>query len=411
LDFIWNSLYISETALCYRDKPVKGTSVMSIVGKLRRIFDRKTKTYLFILLIAIVGGSFMEMFILSLISPFIAVLLDSSSINSNPLINWVYNFLGFTKASAFLAFMTFVLAAVYVFRGIYFFILNRVQFRFIARRQAALSVRMLKRLLEFSYLHYTYRNIAEMRQLVNSDVGAMFNMIITLLMLLADFFMTLFILLFLLIVSPIMTLCVVALSMLCVLLYFRAFRNQIKVAGEKSRIAQVGMSKAVNQALGGLKEVKVMRREDHFLSVFKTSSDASVKVSTHYRVLDSIPRLAIEMVCFSGAFILLGFFILGGAEVTKLVPQLSLFVLAAFRLLPAITRQVNHVNQTLHTHISVDAVYKCLFEEKDLAAELLCAKDGAVVDPGRDIVVRNLTSLADSAYRQAEWYEAVELAI
>jgi len=364
---------------------------MVILSKLWRIFDRKTKIRLLVILIAVIAGGFFEMLTLSLISPFIAVLLDSTIIHNNPYISWIYEFMGFRTVGSFLALLTFALAAVYLFRGAYFFILNRVKFRFTARRQAVLSERLMVKLLGFSYLYHTHKNIAVIQRIVRGDVGEMFSMINGMLKLLADFFMSLFIMALLLFTSPLMTLCVVGLALLCVLLYFKAFRKKIRRAGEVNRTTTIMMGKALNQVFGGLKEVKVLRRESYFRKAFKTHNDTLVNTSSYYNMLNLIPQYAIEVVCFSGAFILLGFFILGGTELAGMVPQLGLFVMAAFRLLPAISRIVNNINAVIYNRTSVEAVYKNLFEETDIASvvSLMTVEDMAA--SGKDIVVHDLS--------------------
>jgi ABC-type multidrug transport system fused ATPase/permease subunit len=364
---------------------------MAIIKKLNRIFDRITKLRFLVILAAIIIGGFLEMMSISLISPLITVLLDSSMIQTNPYIKWVYDFIGFTDVNAFLAFMAFMLALVYIFKGVYFIILNRVKFRFVARRQASLSERLMRKLMEFSYLYHTHKNIAEMQTIIRGDAKDLFIMINGILTLLTDLFMTFFIMVLLLITSPMITLCVIGLALICVLIYFKVFRIRIRTAGKMNRKSQIGMAKAVNQAFGGIKEVKVSHREKYFQKTFSHLSNEFVETMTQYRIMDSIPKVVVEVVFFGGAFAILGFFIMSGADISAMVPQLSLFVLAAFRLLPAISRQVNNINSILFHRASVDSVYKNLYEEKDIATEISSQTDTEVTDSGEDILIGNLS--------------------
>ena len=336
---------------------------MQILSRLRHIFNRDTKVKLVVILVAIIIGALIETLALSLISPFISILLDNSIIETNRYVKYAYDMFRIASVNAFLALLTFLLAGVYVFRGVYLYAVSKLQYRFIARRQSNLSAVLLKRILDYPYLYHTGKNLAELQRIIITDVSNMFGLITSLLMLLTDFFMTIFIVVFLAIVSPLMTLCVCVMALLCVLLYLKAFRRRVRAAGDRSREAQIGMNKAVNQALGGIKEVKVLRREGYFHGIFKKSSDVYVEHYTQFRALDAVPRLVIESVCFGGAFTIIGAMIIGGADIAALVPQLSLFVLAAFRLLPAVSRQVNYLNQVIYYRSSVDAVYKSLFED------------------------------------------------
>ena len=363
---------------------------MQILKKLRRIFDRDTKIKLIIILIAIIIGALLETLALSLISPFISVLLDNSIIETNRYIRFAYDFLGFSSTGAFLAILTFMLAGVYIFRGAYLYAVSKLQYRVLARRQANLSATLLKKIVGFSYIYHTGKNLAELQRTIVTDVQYMFVLITSIMLLLTDFFMTLFIIVFLAVVSPLMTLIVVVMAAFCVLLYLRVFRKQVRIAGDKARDAQIGMNKAVNQVIGGIKEVKTLRREDYFIRGFIKSSDVFVKHFTHYRALDAVPKLVIESVCFGGAFVIIGTLIISGADVAALVPQLSVFVLAAFRLLPAVSRQVNMLNQVIFYRSSVDAVYKSLFEEDSAAVELPPCDAGIPGSTG-DITVSNVS--------------------
>jgi len=339
---------------------------MSTIKKLRHIFDRATKVRLLVLMVAIIAAGLLDMLALGLIAPIVTLVLDPGSLYESGVIYDVFNFLGFDSSRLFLAFLAFLLVGVYIFRGGYLLIFNRIKFRFVARRQALMSERLLSKMLGFSYLYHTHKNVAEMNRIISGDVAQLFAMATNLLQMMTDLFRAFFIIVFLLVVSPMMTLMLITLALVCVFIYFMAFRRQIARSGERVRTASIGMSKAIFQAFGGIKEVKVMRREAYFHKVFKFSSDNAVKENTAYQVLNEMPKMAIEMVVYCGAFAMVGIFLLRGADLTIIAPQLSMFVLAAFQLLPAVIRQVNYVNIVIHYRPSVDAIYKSLYEEDDI---------------------------------------------
>ena len=344
---------------------------MVVVDKLRRIFDKGTKIRLIILLLGIIVGAVLEVLALALIAPLITILFDSSAVYDSAITIWVYNYFGFSRVELFLAFLTFTLAGVYIVRGVYLYFLNRTQFKFLARRQVALSNRLLKKILGFSYIYHSNHNLAELQRIVLTDVMELFRLVVNIVLMTTDFFMMLFIMVYLTIISPIMTLFIVILALVCVLLYLKAFRNTIRDAGDKTRTASIVMTKTVNQGLGSIKEVKMMRREEYFNSVFQKFSDVFVEANTRYQTLNVLPKLAIEGVCFGGAFLILGVALLLDVDVAGLAAQLGAFVFAAFRILPAIARIVSQYNNVLFYHPSVNAVHNSLFEEEDIFARPL----------------------------------------
>lgn len=364
---------------------------MFLLRKLNRIFDRETKVKLLVLLVLITFGGFLEFVVLSLISPFISVLLDNTIIYTSPQLNWVFEFLGIRSIPAFLAIIAIAIAAVYVFRGIYIYTLNKIMFRFVGYRQAKLCVQLLNKIMGYSYLHHTHRNVAEFNRIINGDVYAMFTMIKSILAILSDIATTIFILAFLIIMSPLMTLFVLILSLTCAAIYFMIFRKKIGKLGERSRTESIAMTKTALQAISGIKEIKILRRHVYFSDKYKERTEKFAGADSRFQTINAAPPLMIGGVCFGGAFIMLAVALLIGADIGAMTPQLAMFVLAAFRLLPAIANQVMHINALLNNRVSADAVYKTLFEEEDIATPVKSDLSAPESGSKGEITISNLS--------------------
>lgn len=338
---------------------------MAILNKLSKIFDRQTKMSLFFLLIGILFAALLEMGILALISPLISVLLEPEMIYSDPLIYWAYTFLGFDDADVFLIFLIFLLVALYVFRGFYIYILNRVKFIMIANKRANLSKALFHKMIHYPFRYHAKTNIAEIQRIVVTDVEQLFLLIINTLNLITDFSMALLMFSFLMVVSPTLSLLTLALALICVILYLGVFKKQIKAVGAAHRSSNIQVTKMVNQSFGGIKEVKVLGRESYFSDVFNASNKTFVMAFAKVHSFNVLPGLTLETVCFGGAFLILGMFMLSGADISDMIPQLSLFVVAAFRLLPAVARQVSSIHWILFYKTSVEGVYRSLYSIQD----------------------------------------------
>jgi ABC-type multidrug transport system fused ATPase/permease subunit len=133
------------------------------------------------------------------------------------------------------------------------------------------------------------------------------------------------------------------------------------------------MIKTVNQSIGGIKDIKVLQRENYFLKEYRQKSNSYAATNRRFLLYNTIPKLMIESVCFGGAFIMISIIAFSGSNMEELVPQLSIFVLAAFRLLPAIARFAGYVNGIIFNKPSVDSVYNNLnmVEEGNKATERL----------------------------------------
>jgi ABC-type multidrug transport system fused ATPase/permease subunit len=202
-----------------------------------------------------------------------------------------------------------------------------------------------------------------MQKILVNDVDSLFGVVVAILMFLTDAFMILFIMLFLLIISFTMTLIVILMTLFCGSFYYIVFRKKIVQWGGETYDKQVEMIKTANQAFGGIKEVKVMRREGFFINEFVARSRSYATAWRKFYVNSNILKLTIEAVCFGGAFLFIALFMLNGSNLAPLVPKLGIFILAAFRLLPAIARDATYINGIMYSGPIVDAVYSSLFDE------------------------------------------------
>lgn len=365
---------------------------MSTVKKLWRIFPRAVKIRFFLLLAVIIFGALLEMAALAAVYPFISVLDDSSIIETNNILNFAYNFLKFDNNNSFLLFLAFSLVFIYVFRSVYLYIVAKIQYRFGANRQVELSERLLADLLSKSYLYHVNKNLAEFQRIVLADVNHLIGLVHNLLFFMSNFFMLTFILIYLFTLSIPMTFSVIGLALICVAIYFSLFRRKIKATGEENRITHIEMTKAVNQAVGGIKELKILRREHFFTAQFKNRGGAFARSNARFAVYTAIPRLLIEGICFGGAFLLIGLFIFMGVDMGSILPLLSVFVIAAFRLLPAISTFTGCVNSISFMKPSVDSIYKNLFENDAYDTVPAVDKENeSVFEPSDDIIVDNIS--------------------
>ncbi|MDR1572316.1 MAG: ABC transporter ATP-binding protein/permease [Clostridiales Family XIII bacterium] len=349
---------------------------MDTLLKIRQIFSRGYKLRLLILLAAILFGAALETLALSLISPFISILLDHSYIGTNSVVSFAYRLLGLKSAAQMLILLSFSLAALYVFKGVYTYLVSKLQYRIIGNGWVDVSERLIRRLLGQPYLYHAASNLARMQKAMG-DVAAFFGLIAAMLQFATEIAMIVFIVVFLMVISLKMTLLVILMAALCVAFYFRVFRGRIRKWGQETYEKAVAMNKAVNQAFGGIKELKVLRREAYFINEFVESNRGYVKVWRQYSVNSGMLRLIIESVCFGCTFVFVALFMLYGADLAPMVPKLSIFILAAFRLLPSVSRVSTYVTQIIYNRAVVEALHSNLFEEFKASRPDFGAKDDA----------------------------------
>src|SRR5690625_2056889 len=100
------------------------------------------------------------------------------------------------------------------------------------------------------------------------------------------------------------------------------------------------MIKWVNQGLGASKEVKVSGKESFFINSYTSQSQVKADNSRYMKMLELVPRLFIETLLVSIVLITMLVIVFQGTGTSQLISTMALFAMAAFRLMPSITRVV-----------------------------------------------------------------------
>ncbi len=117
---------------------------------------------------------------------------------------------------------------------------------------------------------------------------------------------------------------------------------------------------AVNQGLGSVKEIKVLGREAYFVERFKRASLDTAVYRIREGTVSQLPQLFLEAVVVAGLVLVIVVLLQTAASLDQMAPILSVFALAAFRLIPSMNKIVGCATQIKAAAVSVE----------DVAAEL-----------------------------------------
>ncbi len=112
-------------------------------------------------------------------------------------------------------------------------------------------------------------------------------------------------------------------------------RSLLQFGSDIHRHAKAGY-RSSSEALGGLKVIKVMGREETFLQRYQKSSDLGNQLRGHQIVLESFPRYFLEVVAFSSIIGVALYYLWTGVPSAELLARLSVYTFAGYRLIPAV---------------------------------------------------------------------------
>ena len=335
-------------------------------SRLAYIFDTRDKWKIAFLLVAVVIGSFLELLGVTVFMPFINIISDQSTIQRTWYLKMVYDGFGFSSAKQFMVAITIGIIGIYVIKNIYLILEKNFIFRFSYNTQMRLSTRLLDTYMKEPYTFHLNKNIATLQRSLHEDTSRFMQVILYSLELVAELAVCLVLVTYLMIVSKSITIIVLGMLVLCVGSFTLLTRKYSRKLGQDNQGYQGKIFQWMNQALGGIKEIKILERESYFTDEFQKYYKKYARGLQIARTISILPKYLVEAVSMTGILVAIVVKLLfGEADMTYYLPQLTVFAVAAMRLMPSVGRINEHTTNMLYALPSVDLVYHDLTEIED----------------------------------------------
>lgn len=337
--------------------------------KFNYIFDRKEKFKLVLLLFAIAFTTILELVGVVAVMPFINVIMDPAIIERTFYLEWLYSLFKFEDINMFIALLGMFLIFIYIVKNLCVSLMYYFQYAFTFETQKKLSQRMLRCYMNQSYLFHLKNNSADLIRNINTDVTMMFQAIISILGLLAEVAVCGILGIYLLIQDKSIAIGMVVIFGLFILLFAKRFKKYLTKIGNEDRYYSAGIMKWLHQSFGGMKETKILGREDFFCNQFEYNYYNWAEREKVFRLLQVVPRPVMETVCVTALLGIIVLKLLHGTNSAYFISTVSVFAVAAFRLLPSLNRITSNYSVITFNMPAFDAVYHDLKEIEQLIAE------------------------------------------
>lgn len=339
---------------------------ITLLGKVRAIFDRKQKWQLVGLGIMIFIGGLLETLGVSAMIPVVQALLAPDElmgyIDRIPVVKNLCDALSITTVKQVTMALLYGMMAIYVIKNLYILLLTYMQNTFITKNRNRMISRVMAEFLNRPYEKYLGVDIPTVFRITDSDIPQTFSLILAMLQLASEVVVSCLIFVVLLLNDPGMTLFIIAVFGLLTLFIVKVFKPRLNRIGARNQAIQSRIAKWRIQATYGLKDVKVLNREEFYVRNYYETGKIGAEVARNYAVLNNMPRLLIETVFIVSVLGFLVVYINGGGDITAMVTTISAFAIAAVRVLPSVNRINTYITEIAYTQPSLDFVYDNLQE-------------------------------------------------
>lgn len=340
---------------------------VSLLSKLNYIFDRKEKLFLILLGFMILIGGVLETLGVSAMIPVVTSIMDpeviQSVIDQYAFLQNICDFFGLSGAKQIIIALLILLMAIYVLKNVYIMLLSYIQNTFITRTRNKMISRVMRAFLNRPYEAYLGADIPTVFRLTDSDIPQTFALMLAMLQLASETIVSLFLFLVMLYTDVKMTLFIVCVFGVLTLVLTKVLKPRLNQIGQKNQKIQSRIAKWRIQAIYGLKDVKVLNREEFFIRNYYESGKVGANLSRNYSVLNNVPRLFIETVFIISMLSFIAVYISGGGDVTALMTKLVAFGLAAIRVMPSVNRINTYITEIAYTQPCLNFLYENLQED------------------------------------------------
>jgi ATP-binding cassette, subfamily B, bacterial PglK len=343
-----------------------------------------------LLLIMILIMALLDTIGVASILPLIAVLANPSVVETNIYLNKMFqasSMFGVESRQHFLFFLGALVFIILITSLAFKALTTYAQVRFTEMRQYNVGKRVMEGYLQQPYSWFLNRNSSDLGKTILSEVGQVIaGGIGPVLELLARGLIVFLLITLLVIVDPKLAIIIgITLGLAYWIIYSFVRGYLTRVGGERLKNNELRF-RSISEAFGAAKEVKVGGLEQVYVKRFSDPAERFAKINSSFAVISSLPRYFLEAIAFGGILIIILYLMAKTDDFNNVLPIISLYVFAGYRLLPAIQQVYASITQLTFIGPSVDKLYDDVKNFKHINLN----QDQGIISLNKTITLKNI---------------------
>lgn len=307
------------------------------------------------------------------IMPFMTVLTNPDMIETNYILNNLFNIAGIFGVKTYLEF-TFAL-------GISVFIIlitslclraitSYLQIRFILMCEYNISKRLIENYLNQNYSWFLNRNSADLGKSILSEVsliiGSGFKPYMNLI---SQGVISIMIIVLLIFVDLKIAMTLSLIFFLVYGLIYKVLRRFLKSIGKKRLQDNKLRFTAISEAFGAIKEIKINGLEKVYVERFAKPSKSYAWNQALTKIMSQLPSLAVQAIAFGCIILVTLFLMVESGSFIDAIPIMTLYAFAGYRLMPSFQQIYSSIAQLRYAGPALDSLYDDMKRLKPLVAK------------------------------------------
>ncbi len=329
-------------------------------SQLKRLLDlleAKERRQLYFLLAAITLMGLIDVLGISSVLPFMAVLAKPDVIQSARPLQVVYDYFGFSSTTQFLFFLGVVALVTITATNVFTLLVSRALLRYCYLLGHAMSERMLQGYLCRPYAFFLTRNSSALMLNVMGEVtGVVHGILVPGVHLVAKSVVAACVLTFVVLMQPGLAIAFAVVLGGAYLAMFTFVRSRVSRLGAYSQTANGERYRLTTEVFAGIKDLRLLAREGEYFDRIRQASREYALNQSSTELIAMAPRYALETIAFGAVLVLVLYLLAVEREMSRMVPLLTLYAFAAYRLLPAFQQVFSSLTHIRFNLASLDIV-------------------------------------------------------
>lgn len=333
------------------------TFITTIKQLLSLLTPKQRKQAIGVFILVVIGAAF-ETLGVAAVLPFVYAVLDTSQLWSNQYIMMYTDAFGINTDTQLIISLGILIGVFYIFKNIFLMGVSYLENKFKADFVFGVSRLMLYSYMKRPYIYFLGTNSAEMIRGLNDDIVSINDMLTALFKIFSLGFMMIGIGVFLVIQEPIMALGIIFLAVIVFAVIVLVIKKEIRELGKIKILYATEAYKYANQAIHGIKEISIMKRDDYFLNRYAGIVSREKKAAAVYNSISVAPERIVEATFVCGIIGIVCIQVGIGGMKEVLITNLAAFAVGAMRVMPSLSTLTARMTQFMYLRPALSGICK-----------------------------------------------------
>jgi ABC-type multidrug transport system fused ATPase/permease subunit len=333
-------------------------SGIGLLSKLLYILTSRQKKLLVLVLLMMVTNGIFQTFGIAVIVPLVTAMTNQNQLMHSRWAEFAENVFGINSFTGMFVFICIGTALLYIFKNVFGVIQNWISARYSNKVNRELSTMVLSVYMNRDYDFFLNYGSSKVMRDVGNDPGSVNTILMAVFNIGTEALTIGMILAYIVVSDAQMALFMLLIALLCLWFIYRFFKRRMQECGRIYREASAETNKILLQAVQGIKEVQVMRKQNFFIKRYAECYAKQQDPGLVQTVATTAPTYVVEGFFVSGIMIFLAGKMLFSPDYLSTLPVLASFMMGAVRMLPSIGRISSNLNTITYNIPFLESAYQ-----------------------------------------------------